>query len=128
MVVKPAIGLMASRLEAVCSRWPGVTGDIKRDGKLMMSVSGKMFALMPSAGSDGGRLSVKVADERFLEVTDQPGIILAPYLARARGLRIIESADFSSEQLEALDLDACLVRMRLTKRGQAGFGPLPTLN
>jgi predicted DNA-binding protein (MmcQ/YjbR family) len=56
----------------------------------------------PSDGSEGGRLSFKVEDARFLELTDQPGIIPAPYLARAHWISVIEPQRFSHAELEGL--------------------------
>ena len=121
-------GLSAAQLDALCSQWPGVTRDTKWGVDRVFSVGGKMFAVMPSDGSEGGRLSCKVADERFLELTDQPGIIPAPYLARAHWISITEPQRFATAELEAFVLDAyTLVRAKLTKKLQAELGPLPTI-
>jgi Uncharacterized protein conserved in bacteria len=128
MTSKQASGLTAVQLEALCGQWPGVTRDIKWGADLVFSVGGKMFAVTPSDGSEGGRLSFKVADERFLELTDQPGIIPAPYMARAHWISVIEPQRFGTAELEAFILDAyTLVRAKLTRKLQATLGPLPTL-
>ncbi len=125
---KPPRGLGAAQLAALCGHWPGVTRDTKWGIDMVFSVAGKMFAVMPSDGSGGGRLSFKVADDRFLELTDQPGIIPAPYLARAHWISIVEPRRFATAELEAFILDAyVLVRARLTKKRQAELGPHPTL-
>ncbi len=125
---KPSRGLGAARLAALCGDWPGVSRDTKWGIDMVFSVDGKMFAVMPSDGSEGGRLSFKVADDRFLELTDQPGIIPAPYLARARWISVIEPQRFATAELEAFILDAyVLVRAKLAKKRQAELGPLPTL-
>jgi predicted DNA-binding protein (MmcQ/YjbR family) len=87
-----------------------------------------MFAVTPSDGSEGGRLSFKAADERFLELTDQPCIIPAPYMARAHWISVTEPERFTMAELESFVLDAyVLVRLKLTKKLQAELGPLPTL-
>ena len=128
MTRKHASGLTAAQLETLCGHWPGVTRDIKWGADLVFSVGGKMFAVTPSDGSEGGRLSFKVADDRFLELTDQPGIIPAPYLARARWFSVTEPQRFATTELEAFILDAyTLIRAKLTKKLQAELGPLPTL-
>jgi len=128
MTRKQASGLTAAQLEALCRHWPGVTRDTKWGVDMVLSVGGKMFAVMPSDGSEGGRLSFKVADERFLELTDQPGIITAPYLARAHWISVIEPSRFATAELAAFILDAyLLVRAKLTRKLQAELGPLPTL-
>ena len=86
-----------------------------------------MFAMTPADGSDGGRLSCKADDARFLELTDQPGIMPAPYLARARWISIVEPQRFATAELENFIRDAyLLVRARLTKKVQAQLAPLPT--
>ena len=128
MTRKQASGLTATQLDALCRHWPGVTRDTKWGVDMVLSVGGKMFAVIPSDGSEGGRLSFKVADERFLELTDQPGIIPAPYLARARWISITEPQRFATIELETFILDAyTLIRAKLTKKLQAELGPPPTL-
>ena len=122
------MGMTAQQLEAFCGHWPGVTRDIKWETNLVLSVGGKMFAMTPSDGSDGGRLWCKVEDARFLELTDQPGIMPAPYLARAHWISITEPRRFARAELEGFIRDAyALVRARLTKKLQAEFAPLPTI-
>ena len=128
MANKPVRGLTAAQLQALCGHWPGVARDTKWGVDMVFSVGGKMFAVMPSDGSEGGRLSFKVDDDRFLALTDQPGIIPAPYLARAHWISITEPQRFASAELAAYILDAyTLVRAKLTKKLQAELGPLPTL-
>lgn len=128
MAGKQTRGITADQLEALCGHWPGVTRDIKWGVDGVFSVCGKMFAVTPWDGSEGGRISFKVADERFLELTDQPGIIPAAYLARARWISIIEPQRFSTAELETFILDAyTLIRAKLTKKLQAELEPLPTL-
>lgn len=128
MARKPVRGLTAAQLQALCGQWPGVTRDTKWGVDMVFSVGGKMFAVMPSDGSEGGRLSFKVDDDRFLALTDQPGIIPAPYLARAHWISITEPQRFATAELAAYILDAyTLVRAKLTKKLQAELGPLPTL-
>jgi predicted DNA-binding protein (MmcQ/YjbR family) len=103
-----------------------VTRDIKWDTNLVFSVGEKMFAMMPVDGSDGGRLSFKVEDDRFLELTDQPGIIPAPYLARARWVSVIEPQRFDTAELASFIRGSySLVRARLTRKLQASLAEWP---
>ena len=125
--MRRTMGMSAQQLEAFCSHWPGVTRDIKWETRLVLSVGRKMFVMTPADGSDGGRLSCKADDARFLELTDQPGIMPAPYLARARWISIVEPQRFATAELENFIRDAyLLVRARLTKKIQAQLAPLPT--
>ncbi|MEO7066831.1 MAG: DUF6194 family protein [Rhodanobacter sp.] len=120
---KPAKGLSAAQLRTLCADWPGVTDAIKWDVDLVLSVGSKMFAMTAVDGSQDGRLSFKVADERFLELTDQPGIMPAPYLARAHWVSVIEPAHMSTAELQAFVRDSYgLVRAKLTKKMQAELG------
>lgn len=119
-------GMTAAQLEALCGRWPGVTRDIKWGCDLVLSVGGKMFVVTSMDGSEGGRLSFKVEDDRFLELTDQPGIIPAPYMARAHWISVIEPQRFPTAELETFIRTAyALVRAKLTKKLQAELGPWP---
>jgi predicted DNA-binding protein (MmcQ/YjbR family) len=116
-------GITPRQVEALCASWPGVTRDIKWGADLVFSVGGKMFVVMPM---DGGRLSFKVEDERFLELTDQPGMIAAPYLARARWISVVEPRRFSTAELQELIRTAYgLIRAKLTKKLQAELGEWP---
>jgi predicted DNA-binding protein (MmcQ/YjbR family) len=125
---KSTRGLSAAQLGALCGHWPGVTRDIKWGSVLVFSVGGKMFAVTPADGSEGGRISFKVPDERFLELTDQPGIIPAPYMARMRWVAVIEPRRYATAELAAFILESySLIRAKLTKKLQATLGPLPKL-
>jgi len=116
-------GITPAQLKKLCGHWPGVTQDIKWGADLVMSVGGKMFAVMPT---DGGRISFKVEDERFLELSDQLGMIAAPYLARARLVSVVEPKRFSTAELSELIRTAYgLIRAKLTKKLQAELGEWP---
>lgn len=124
-MVAASKGITPRQVEALCGHWPGVTRDIKWGEDLVFSVSGKMFVVMPT---DGRRIAFKVEDERFLELTDQPGIIASPYLARAHWVSVVEPQRFATHELYGHIRTAYgLVRARLTKKLQAELGewPLP---
>ena len=125
---KTGKGITAVQLEALCGAWPGVTRDIKWGADLVFSVGGKMFAVTPAdAEAHGHRLGIKVADERFLELTDQPGVVPSPYLARAHWVSVVEPQRFATRELEALVRESyTLVRAKLTKKLQKELGPLPS--
>ena len=67
--------------KALCRSFPGCTEDVKWGADLVFSVGLKMFAV---TGNDAPAhvISFKVDDDRFLELTDRPGIIPAPYMAK----------------------------------------------
>ena len=70
-------------LRKYCATLPGATRDIKWGADEVYSVGGKMFAAFGLEKGKAANAGFKCDPERFLELTDQPGIIPAPYLARA---------------------------------------------
>ena len=109
-----------SDLEKLCGAWPGVTSGIKWEDDLVFSVGGKMFAVLCLRGPDRERISFKVDPERFLELTDQPGIVPAHYMARAFWVTITEPERFVQTQMTAFIRHSYdLVRANLTKKMQA---------
>ncbi|HEV7776195.1 MAG TPA: MmcQ/YjbR family DNA-binding protein [Luteibacter sp.] len=116
-------GITTSQLEAFCTQLPGATRDVKWGDNVVYSVGGKMFAVTGSETTE--RLSFKVDRDRFLELSDQPGMIPAPYLARASWIAVTEPKRFARTELEAmLRRSYELVRAGLTKKAQAALGPL----
>ncbi len=73
-------------LRKLCNALPGATEQIQWEKDRVFKVGGKMFAC--SGIETDSRYSFKVDDERFLELTDLPGIAPAPYLARAKWIQI----------------------------------------
>jgi predicted DNA-binding protein (MmcQ/YjbR family) len=119
-------GMTTAQLDALCGHWPGVTQDIKWGAELVYSVGGKMFVITPAEG--GGRLTFKVEAERFLELTDQPGIIPSPYLARSHWIGVVEPQRFATEELAGLIRSSYgLVRAKLTRKLQAQLGAWPPI-
>ncbi len=122
-----AKGLDEDQLGAFCGGWPGVTRSIKWEVDLVWSVAGKMFAVMCTLGPERGRLSFKVDRERFLELTGQPGIVPAPYMARAFWISINEPQAFSEAELAGHVRNAYeIVRSGLPKKIQAALAGTET--
>ena len=78
-------------LRRVCLSFPGTTEQIQWGSNLLFKVGGKMFAVTPTEPAPVW-LSLKVTPEQFAELTERPGIIPAPYLARAKWIAL-ESRD-----------------------------------
>jgi predicted DNA-binding protein (MmcQ/YjbR family) len=107
-----------NKAKAVCRGLPGATEDIKWESNLVFSVGAKMFAVTGAEGNDRG-ISFKVDDDRFLELTDRPGIIPAPYLARARWVYIEDPKAIGDiEAAQLLKRSYELVFAKLTKKLQ----------
>lgn len=113
-----------AELDAICAAWPGVTRSIKWEVDLVYSVANKMFAVLCTLGPERGRLSFKVEPERFLELTDQPGIAPAPYMARAFWITLANPAQFGGARLQAfLRRSYDLVVANLPRKAQASLMP-----
>ena len=68
-------------IEAICSKLPATTSDIKWGHDLVFSIGKKMFFV---AGLDQSPTSAsfKVRDEEFEELCARPGFKPAPYMAK----------------------------------------------
>jgi len=70
----------------ICKTLPSVTEDIKWGNDLCFMIGGKMFCVVPM--DIPLKISLKVTDEEFGELTDRRGIIPAPYAARYKWILI----------------------------------------
>ncbi len=91
--------LAFAKLRMACATLPGATQDIKWGTNMVYSVGQKMFAV---TDEDSAFFSFKVDDDRFLELTDRPGIIPAPYLARAKWIQIKPDCALTQDEAKAL--------------------------
>ena len=115
-------GLRDADLDALCAPWPGVTRSIKWEVELVYSVANKMFVALCTLGPERGRLSFKVDTDRFMELSGQPGIAPAHYVARAFWISVTEPERFTHEELAAFIRRSYeLVRADLSKKAQAAL-------
>ena len=111
-----------AELKSLSKDWPGVASAVKWDNDLVFTVAGKMFAVYCLHGPHRGRVSFKVDAERFLELTDQPGIAAAAYMARAFWVSIAEPDRFARKKIaEFVRRSYELVRAGLSRRQQAAL-------
>jgi len=75
------------QLREVCLSFPGVTEQVQWGDDLLFKVGGKMFAVTPLVPAKVW-LSLKANPENFAELTERPGVIPAPYLARAKWIAL----------------------------------------
>ena len=109
------------KAKTVCRALPGATEDIKWGADLVFSVGEKMFAVTGNEAADG--ISFKVDDDRFLELTDRPGIVPAPYLARAKWVKIEDlKAVGDAEAAQLLKRSYEIIFSKLTKKLQREIG------
>ena len=65
----------------ICRALPGVTEDIKWGADLAFSVGGKMFCVVNV--NPPHQISFKCTPDEFGDLVERPGLVPAPYLARA---------------------------------------------
>lgn len=98
---------------------PHVTEQIQWEDHLLFKVGGKMFAIT-TLGPVGVRLSIKATDERFYELTEIPGVIPAPYMARNKWIALERWDAIRRSEIEELICQSYeLVKAKLPKKVQA---------
>lgn len=101
-----------------CLSLPHATEKIQWEDDLVIKVGGKMFALLVLEPAPVW-MSFKCPEEEFAELVDQPGIIPAPYLARAHWVALTaESALPASEIKRLLRQAHGLVLAKLPRKKQ----------
>ena len=100
-----------------CATLPGATVDVKWGADECHCVGGRMFAVFPVAGGKAATVSFKCEPARFLALTDLPGIVPAPYLARAHWVQVTDARALTDAQArELVTRSHALVHARLTRR------------
>jgi len=105
----------------LCRRLPGVTEDVKWDNDLVFSVGGKMFAVF--ALPDLEPFSFKVEPVLFPVLTQRPGIVPAPYMAKHSWISLKSRDVLPREELEGLLQEShATVAQKLSKKARAKLG------
>jgi len=104
-------------LRKFCKTLPGATVDIKWGADECHCIGGKMFAVFGTQGKMPANVAFKCEPSRFLELTDVPGIIPAPYLARAHWVLVKDAKALSDAQARELVAHShALIMAKLTKK------------
>ena len=79
-------------LKAHCSRYPGATSRALGEpwNVLLYEIGGKQFAYFKLSQPEKWRFSIRVSPERFLELTDQPGMKPARWMGRFHWVTIVD--------------------------------------
>lgn len=109
-------------LRRVCLSLPGAAESVQWGGQYVYKVGSKMFAMIGMDGRTFAGIYFKVASDSFHILTKEPGIIPAPYLARA-GWIMIERLDvLPDDHLRAyIGRSHGLVVAKLPKKLRAQF-------
>jgi predicted DNA-binding protein (MmcQ/YjbR family) len=104
-----------------CRKLPHVTEQVQWGADLVFKIGGKMFAVTPLEPAKVC-LSFKCSPEDFADLTERPGIIPAPYLARAQWVALeSEDALAASDIKRYLKQSYELVLAKLPKKQQAAL-------
>ena len=106
-------------IRTVCLSLPSATEEIQWEDHLLFKVGGKMFAIT-ALGPVGVRLSLKSTPEDFAELTEIPGVIPAPYMARNYWIALERWDALRRNDIEELiQKSYALVVAKLPKKKQA---------
>jgi len=91
-------------LKDFCGRFPGATAHLHGhpSNVLVYSVGSKNFAYFKTSDPERWRFSIRVTPERFLELTDVPGVKPARYMARFHWVTIVDVRSLPSAYLKEL--------------------------
>lgn len=88
-------------LRGFCLSLPHTTEQVQWEDSLVFKVGGKMYAVA-SLEPRAHWLSFKASEEDFAELIERPGMIPAPYLARAHWVALESDSNFSRPELQQL--------------------------
>jgi predicted DNA-binding protein (MmcQ/YjbR family) len=105
-----------------CMAQPHTTETVQWGYDLVFKVGGKMYAVTPLEPAPVC-LSFKCTPEDFAELTERPGIIPAPYMARAQWVALESDDALTAAEIKRhLKRSYELVFAKLTKKLQAELG------
>lgn len=111
-------------ISELCNELNGVTSDIKWEDHLCFNVGGKMF-FIASLEHIPTSASFKIDEAGFNELTEQEGVIPAPYLARYKWVKVDNIERFSKKEWKKhIETSYFLVVSKLSKKLQKELGIL----
>lgn len=115
--MRPEMDIEAIRKH--CMSLPYATEQVQWGDNLVFKVGGKIFAVAPLEPATAW-LSFKCGEEEFVELIERPGIIPAPYLARAKWVALEHDAAIDHAEIERLlETAHGMVFAKLPKKVQA---------
>ncbi|MFL5772150.1 MAG: MmcQ/YjbR family DNA-binding protein [Flavisolibacter sp.] len=84
------------QLRKLCMSFKGVTEDIKWGNDLCFSIGGKMFCV--ASLNPPFSCSFKVKDDEFEELSITEGFIPAPYMARAKWVKVTQPSKLGKKE------------------------------
>jgi len=92
------------QLKEFCRGFPSVTETLYKEpyNFLVYAVGGKKFAYFKTSHPERWRFSTRVAPDRFIELTDVPGVKPARYRGRFHWITIVSVSSFPASYLKEL--------------------------
>uniref|UniRef100_UPI003BAC91D5 MmcQ/YjbR family DNA-binding protein n=1 Tax=Stappia sp. TaxID=1870903 RepID=UPI003BAC91D5 len=112
------------KFDKICAELTSTTHVVQWGGASVWKVGGKIFAICSNWG-EGQRdaISFKCSELSFRILTELPGVVPAPYLARASWVQVRDASTLDEEDLAAHIAEAHrLVASRLTRARRAELG------
>jgi len=113
-----------AEFDAHCGSMKGTTHVVQWGGASVWKIGGRIFAICSKWGAgDDPKISFKCSELTFAILTEQPGIVPAPYLARA-GWAQIETTDAMGDEdiRHYIETAYSIILSRLTKRVRRELG------
>jgi predicted DNA-binding protein (MmcQ/YjbR family) len=105
-------------LREICLSLPHTTENVQWEDDLVFKIAGKMYAVVSLEPGDHW-LSFKCSPDDFASLTERPGIIPAPYLARAHWVALETETSLPHDELKGLLRQAySLILAKLPKKTQ----------
>jgi predicted DNA-binding protein (MmcQ/YjbR family) len=106
-----------------CSRYPGSSSKLfgPPSNVLVYYAGGRKFAYFKTSEPEQWRFSIRTTPQRFLELTDMPGIKPARYLAKSHWVTIVDVSAFPEDYL--LELIAWSYTTAITRSRTAAARP-----
>lgn len=91
-------------VKALCSRFPDASSKLygPPSNVLVYYSGGRKFAYFKTSEPEQWRFSIRTTPERFLELTDVPGIKPARYMARFHWVTIVDVSTVPDDYLSEL--------------------------
>ena len=92
------------QLKSICQKLPGATSHLYAHPSniLVYYIGHKKFAYFKTSEPEKWRFSIRVTPDRFVELTDVPGIKPARYFARFHWITIVNTQHLSKDYLDEL--------------------------
>ena len=96
--------MTVAELKRHCRRFPNATETLYREpwNFLVYAVGGRKFAYFKTSEPERWRFSTRVTPDRFVELTDMPGVKPARYRGRYGWVTIVDVSTFPAAYLREL--------------------------